>query len=69
MSIVEFRGGPVTYRYLMKRTRAELERMYVENQHAHGFINGTLTPADLRAFRTKGAVADEVLRQFRRMPP
>lgn len=68
MSIVEFQGGPVTHRYLMRRTRAELEHMYLENQRAHGFINGLLDAADLRALRSKDAVATEVLRQFRRMP-
>lgn len=68
MSIVEYRGGPITHRYLMKKTRAELERMYLSNQKAHGFINGLLDAKDLRAFDRKDQVASEVMAQFRRMP-
>lgn len=30
MSIVEFRGGPVTHRYLMNKTKYDLARLYME---------------------------------------
>lgn len=30
MSIVEFRGGPITHRYLMGKSKADLARMYMQ---------------------------------------
>ena len=65
MSIVEFHGGPVTHRYLMRKTRFELERMYDQNR-SHGF-GGLLGLGELRSMN-KYDMATEVLRQFRRMP-
>ena len=65
MAIFEIIGGPVTHKYLMNKTKRELEYLYEDNQRrGHG---GLLTAAEFRSFK-KGQMATEVLRQFRRMP-
>lgn len=65
MAIFEIIGGLVTHRYLMNKTKRELEYLYEDNQK-RGF-GGLLTAVEFRSFR-KEQMATEVLRQYRRMP-
>jgi hypothetical protein len=68
VSIVEFSGGRINHRYLMRKKKYELVRMYEVNRHSREFINGLLSAEDLRAMN-KQSVATEILRQFDRMVP
>lgn len=65
MSIVEYRGGPITHRYLMKKSKRELKDMYAFNQRA-GF-GGDVEAATL-VLKHKESMASEIMKQVRRMP-
>ena len=65
MTIIEFHGGPITHRYLMRKTKDDLLSLYFEYgkivQHA------PLGRDELRAM-FKSQLASEVLNQVRRLP-
>lgn len=66
MAIVEFVGGQINHRYLMRKSKRDLIRMYFDNRdYFQG--GGFLHPNELSAMR-KDEIAIEVLRQFRQMP-
>lgn len=66
MAIVEFVGGEINHRYLMRKTKGDLLRMYRDNRDHFG--GGGLLSDDEVYGMTKHQIATEVLRQFRRMP-
>lgn len=47
MSVVEFRGGPVTHRYLMSKTKHDLARLYL------GLLDALGRPLSIGAFDLK----------------
>lgn len=66
MSIVEFRGGPITHRYLMKRrTVNELRREIIEHREALG---EPCAPHSLDEW-SKDQLAGECLKLIRRRYP
>lgn len=68
MTIVTFSSGPVTHRYLMRKTKRELVDMYFQNKDHFGG-GGDLNREFLEQKNTaKWFIAHRVLEQFRRMP-
>ena len=62
MSIVEFKGGPITVRYLERKRKSELARMYMDllkeferlQRHLEGVrTENAALAADLRNLRSK----------------
>ena len=65
MAIVEFHGGPITHRYLMRKTKDDLISLYFE--YGKILLHAPLSRDDLRQM-SKDCLANEVLKQVRRLP-
>lgn len=65
MAIVEFIGGQINHRYLMRKTKDDLAHIYEDNrQHFNG--GGDLSRNELLEL-PKSRIADHVMTQFRRI--